>query len=152
MAGLHDLGERWVVPDRVEVGVVIHLAEIGIVVLDRLLEQFESIAPPAGDPSPCPCGRRLSRQRKGTGGVITQVCILWLLLDRCFQGLHCFVGPFAEFRRHDGGQVEPGTLRGVFLLELRQFGQGVLLLAEPGEGDDPVCLAVTASLFLPITT
>ena len=41
MTGLHDLGERRVVPDRVEVGVLIHLAEIGIVVLDRLLEQAE---------------------------------------------------------------------------------------------------------------
>ena len=37
VTSLHDLGERRVVPDRVEVGVLIHLAEIGIVVLDRLL-------------------------------------------------------------------------------------------------------------------
>ena len=42
VTSLHDLGERWVVPDRVEVGVLIHLAEIGIVVLDRLPEQLET--------------------------------------------------------------------------------------------------------------
>src|SRR5262249_34576004 len=42
VTGLHDLGERRVVPDRVEVAVLIHLTEIGIVVIDRLPEQLEA--------------------------------------------------------------------------------------------------------------
>ena len=63
-----------------------------------------------------------------------------MFLDRGFQGLNCLVRPLAQFRCHDSGEVELGMLRGVFLLELLQFGQGVLLLAQPGEGDDPVLL------------
>ena len=42
---LHLLGERWVLPDRVQVGVLVHLCEIGIVVLDRLREQLETRLP-----------------------------------------------------------------------------------------------------------
>jgi len=38
----HHLGERWVVPYRVEVRVLVHLSEIGIVVLDRLPDQLQT--------------------------------------------------------------------------------------------------------------
>ena len=37
-----------------------------------------------------------------------------------------------RFRRHDGGEIQFGTLGGMSLLERRQIGEGFLLIAEPG--------------------
>ena len=62
----------------------------------------------------------------------------WVVSGSLLPGLQCLVRPLAQFRRHDSGKAELGTLGAVFLLELLQFGLGVWLLAEPGEGDDPV--------------
>ncbi len=71
------------------------------------------------------------------------------LLDRGFQGLKRLVCPLAQFRRQDSSKAELGTLRGVSLLELLQFRLGVLLLAEPGEGDDPVLFSRDGFRVLP---
>ncbi len=146
MTSLHDLGERRVVSDRVKIGVLIHLCEIGIVVRDRLPEQLETSRLQSGgwccvcgvDRSPPSPTTVLRCQRKSTGGVIAQFCILGLFSDRGFQVLKRLIWPLAQFRRHDSGEVEFGMLRGVSLLELLQLRLGVLLLAEPGQGNDPV--------------
>ena len=41
MPGLHDLGERGIVADRVELGILVHPAEVGVAALDQALEQAE---------------------------------------------------------------------------------------------------------------
>ena len=112
VTGLHDLGERRVVPDRVEVGVLVHLPEIGVAVLDRLPSKLRARSA-SRRPFAWSSGRRPGGQGEGTGGVIAQVGILGLLLERRFQGLECLVGPLAQFRRHDDRQVELWTLGGV---------------------------------------
>jgi hypothetical protein len=61
-----------------------------------------------------------------------------LFTDRRFQGLKRLIRPLAQFGRDDSHEIELGMLRGVSLLELLQLRIRVLVLAEPGQGDDPV--------------
>jgi hypothetical protein len=61
-----------------------------------------------------------------------------LFTDRRFQGLKRLIRPLAQFGRDDSREIELGMLRGVSLLELLQLRIRVLVLAEPGQGDDPV--------------
>ena len=76
VTGLHDLRERRVVPDRVEGGILIHRAEIGIAVLDRFPEQLERSLGELTTPPAVRAGDGFRCQGKGTGGVIAQVRIL----------------------------------------------------------------------------
>ena len=74
----------------------------------------------------------------GTSGIPVQDGILGLLLQRRFERIHRLVGPLAQFRRHDQGEVETDALTGHAFLELLQIRPGLVLVTQPGVGDGTV--------------
>ena len=76
----------------------------------------------------------------GTSGIPVQDEILGLLLERRFERIHRLVGPLAQFRRHDQGEVETDALTGHAFLELLQIRPGLVLVTQPGVGDGTVSI------------
>ena len=85
MPRLHDLGKRRKFPDRVEVGVLLHVLVIGVAVLDRLAEQAEGSLRQRLAPRLVLPGNSLRCQGVGTGGIVVQAGILGLFLEGGFQ-------------------------------------------------------------------
>ncbi len=85
MPGLHDLGDRGIVADRVELGILVHPAEVDVAALDQAVEQADG----AGrQRTPLPRVLRADGpggEGPGAGGVVTQVDVLGLALERRVQ-------------------------------------------------------------------
>ena len=135
MPCLHDVGKRRELPKRIEVGVLLHVVVVGVAVLDRRLEQVDGSLRTVTTFCRVFLGERLRGQGVGTGCIVVQSSVLRLFLECGVQLLERLVGSLAQFRCHEDRQVEPGTLGGVALLELRQISQGLILVTEAGMGE-----------------
>ena len=142
MPCLHDLGKRREFPQRVEVGVLLHVPVIGVAVLDRLAEQAEGSLRQRLTPRLVLPGNSLRCQGVGTGGIVVQIGILGLVLEGRFEPLERLVGSLTQFRRHDDRQVELLALGGVSFLELLQIGPRLVLVTQPGVGDGTVLISL----------
>ena len=131
----HDLGERREVPDRVEVGVFLHVPVVVKAVPNRREEQEDGSFGQITGLRRVLVGKGLGGQGAGTGGGVVQPGIPGMLLERRFERRQRLVGSLAQFGRHDHGQVELLALGGVSLPEPLQVRPRLVLVTQPGMGD-----------------